>query len=713
MEIVHNINIRNEFLIRILDAETGKVKQEAKAYNTVTEYALKELSRGSGPFTMICYGSGTGTPSMTDTELFNRLNQYSATLVESVMEGDIYKEVKTIRIPADVSVGANITEVGFRQTTGNNTLGTHALITDSEGAPIAINKTATDIIDIYATIYAELSFGEFHDNLSVVKYNYDHTHRLDNPFIPRLLRGMLNGMTSMDYIAVGRDYSRGNIGDIISDPQPRTSQYLYFSPTKSFNQTAFTVTLKMRFTEDLVNTRIAAISLPGDVLLKLPAPGIYEGTTFVGESLGIGDGVNKLFDTVNTLPKDMILYNNGSVIPKESYSVRNTYVDLTRGPDVAHRLRELVDVYNYAQHPTYKNRFVGVNSKTNELVFISINENLDVIIDGRFPIPAADAVIADSLGYLLEGRALAVGKSIYSYEESSNSISTKWTRHPNMPGEYSGVTTTRMYDIGGPFALAAKFGNTNRDDQFIYTFSMDETTHTFGEYINLVPSPPSTDFINYIRVRGNRVAVINYNSNAQVFEIDVQTGLIGIPISIPSYTEIAWYGDNKLWAKYRYATTYRLIEFDYANGTSAILKEVSKSSYGILLYDNDNICIYSTVNYEYNHIIYKKVNNDLEVARTMAVTDSSLYKATNYSQMFDIGDMVLVRFAYADSTNSANGGSSPVLIKRLGVREDNRIEFVAPPAEGAVITADYRVDYIPKTSNHVLDISVTYALSGS
>ena len=38
---------------------------------------------------------------------------------------------------------------------------------------------------------------------------------------------------------------------------------------------------------------------------------------------------------------------------------------------------------------------------------------------------------------------------------------------------------------------------------------------------------------------------------------------------------------------------------------------------------------------------------------------------------------------------------------------DNQITFTAPPAEGAIITADYTVDYIPKDENHVLDLQVS------
>lgn len=37
---------------------------------------------------------------------------------------------------------------------------------------------------------------------------------------------------------------------------------------------------------------------------------------------------------------------------------------------------------------------------------------------------------------------------------------------------------------------------------------------------------------------------------------------------------------------------------------------------------------------------------------------------------------------------------------------NDQIVFNTPPADGEIITADYSVDYVPKDSDHVLDLQV-------
>jgi hypothetical protein len=97
-------------------------------------------------------GSGSGIPSSSDTSLFNFLfkvydegNYSTKTLEEENKNEFTYKFV----FPASSSYVGTITEVGLAATNRNNDNGyliTHALITDSEGNPISVEKTAIDEI---------------------------------------------------------------------------------------------------------------------------------------------------------------------------------------------------------------------------------------------------------------------------------------------------------------------------------------------------------------------------------------------------------------------------------------------------------------------------------------------------------------------------------------------------------------------------------------
>lgn len=68
---------------------------------------------------------------------------------------DMYTRRKIVLSPSDY-VGARITEVGFGYSTSSGSAVTHSMLKDSEGNQIAIEKTDTDVLTIYATFYLTL-----------------------------------------------------------------------------------------------------------------------------------------------------------------------------------------------------------------------------------------------------------------------------------------------------------------------------------------------------------------------------------------------------------------------------------------------------------------------------------------------------------------------------------------------------------------------------
>ena len=156
---VASFGIHNRFDIEVIDAETGRLKQEARAYNVICNNLWTKLFAKTAYFKYIHYGSGSGTPSATDTALFSYVGGQSATGETASIdyESGVFSLRKNIQLTASTAVGVNITEVGIAYDTGSSTLCTHAMLEDMNGNRISITKTDTDVISIYATVYVHFN----------------------------------------------------------------------------------------------------------------------------------------------------------------------------------------------------------------------------------------------------------------------------------------------------------------------------------------------------------------------------------------------------------------------------------------------------------------------------------------------------------------------------------------------------------------------------
>jgi hypothetical protein len=180
--------MHNNFVFEVVDKNTGEVKQTAKAENLVTKLGKKNffrsLFRSSAPdmptavYKIMKIGSGTGTFTDTMTAMIKEELSLATTVVNTTREitSDrlyVKKDLKAI-INYNQLNGINISEVGLWSGKGsydNETavgLATHAFITDSQGNPITILKTETDIIYIYATVYFTVTHNAG-ANLSFIK----------------------------------------------------------------------------------------------------------------------------------------------------------------------------------------------------------------------------------------------------------------------------------------------------------------------------------------------------------------------------------------------------------------------------------------------------------------------------------------------------------------------------------------------------------------
>ena len=279
-----NASIHNRFDIEVINAETGKVRQRAQAENVICNNLWTYMFHTGGYDNdwncYIQYGSGSGTPSTTDTALFAYSGYGTPNTANDVYNYDgvnaVYSLKRKIVLSETEAVGVTITEMGIAKSTSDS-LCTHAMLKDMNGNQISIAKTATDIINIYSTVFCHFG-GDYR------KY-----------FAFGASSALLTYAVGMHCIGSGlfsNPYFYGVSG----------SSNAIFTPTNT--HTAATKTLKCTF------KRCGAGDGNYSGLLALVdndtnAPGImyvdnawFAGSSVVSESIGTGDGVKKDFKTI-------------------------------------------------------------------------------------------------------------------------------------------------------------------------------------------------------------------------------------------------------------------------------------------------------------------------------------------------------------------------------------------------------------------------------
>lgn len=319
-----DVSIHNRFDIEVIDSVTGEKKQTAQAYNTICNGLWGCISKQQNYFQYIVYGSGTGTPSPSDSALFNKVGYKEATSLswkQDVLSGLISAQ-KRISILENEKVGVTLTEVGIQF--DSSTLCTHAMLVDMNNNPISILKTDTDIINIYATIF--LHYSPYGYDKGSIKINPDVGTGNSSIFLK------LTGITIGKYYTLSR-YSLSNTN--------RTDNG--YSVGKHYT---YDVVLRETFDLDTHILTLKADRLSAD---KCDAPGFCtamitgtnpnsaysyswpEITCFVGgdwypksqiqdEAVGTGDGVSQDFDLKFPYASNVKLYLDGKETTDFTYN---------------------------------------------------------------------------------------------------------------------------------------------------------------------------------------------------------------------------------------------------------------------------------------------------------------------------------------------------------------------------------------------------------
>lgn len=264
------LKIHNRFDIQVKDAETMEVIQTAQAENIVLDRIYTRLLNFQSYFDQIVFGSGTGALSASRTTLFARIGNKAATTESLVRSYPTSVWTKSIRLGTEEFNGQTIREVGISDTTTN--INTHALITDSEGNPLEVEKTDLKIIDIYATVFVEV-------------YSVDSGCF----FYANGLRDYLTGGDAPSNVIGLHDVINNEIEAITNLTATRTS-----------NSSEKSLTLAVRFNVEHHNKDVRAIDwIGGGLRWLIPRTGVYTGTAKTNVPLGVGDGLNDTFELPN------------------------------------------------------------------------------------------------------------------------------------------------------------------------------------------------------------------------------------------------------------------------------------------------------------------------------------------------------------------------------------------------------------------------------
>jgi hypothetical protein len=264
------LKIHNRFDIQVKDAETMEVIQTAQAENIVLDRMYDRLLAFQSYFDQIVFGSGTGTLSASRTTLFTRIGNKAAVTESLVRSYPTSVWTRSIRLGTEEFNGQTIREVGISDTTTN--INTHALITDSEGNPLSVEKTNLRIIDIYATVFVEV-------------YSVDSGCF----FYGNGLRDYLTGGSAPSNVIGLHDVINNEIEAITNLTATRTS-----------NSSEKSLTLAVRFNVEHHNKDVRAIDwIGGGLRWLIPRTGVYTGTAKTNVPLGVGDGLNDTFELPN------------------------------------------------------------------------------------------------------------------------------------------------------------------------------------------------------------------------------------------------------------------------------------------------------------------------------------------------------------------------------------------------------------------------------
>lgn len=323
LHIKTKANLHNKYELILTDARTGKIKQEAVAYNIICNglftgwhsWARHTGSRWTWSrsiWSNFKVGDGTGTLEASRSSLFNELGNKISSEYDKGGDMNALTSYQTRRAVWDETElqNQNITEVGC---SGNHSsLSSHALIEDSEGNPITVEKGEYDILTVYCTFYMVLDEPSYGENVKWIasgSFNIPSGTAAANYPLAVLAYDMTQGTTTYD--------PRCRFGSNNDAPQASDDSVKEYIDLISLSYNWSTADKKFTFGPSRLGAdggnhvdgiweigvtqafRTSGTSSTSFSLFRsvMPIPAVWDGYNLEGEELGMGDGTKTEFQT--------------------------------------------------------------------------------------------------------------------------------------------------------------------------------------------------------------------------------------------------------------------------------------------------------------------------------------------------------------------------------------------------------------------------------
>lgn len=658
--------LKNEYLIKVRDVDTGATKGEYKAHNVITRKMLDYLYYKS-KYEYIAVGTGTGTPSFDRTSLFNHSARYSTSMEGGLIEVDenTFGQQYTARIPANALVGQSLTELGL---SSSSSITTHAMITDSEGNQIAIEKTGQDIIDLYVTLY--MTFPQPTEGVDpIISKRW-----LASSFLRRTSAG--NFVPTMHL----RRYSEVIDGKVVvyGDSNDVGSR----SGTDRIEGTSSIRTMTRSLTESQFNGMIGAAVVYGSrdepplMAFPLPVPGVWEGETFSGKFVANGDGETKRFllDPGITEEGSIRVYVDGEQVTPTKVDARAGYADT--GAISTEGFKGSFGCYVADVFLSYD---------TNTLyVYKVVGDGLELVKENLVPYEITSAHINGDKDIVT--MTTSSGLKLVGIDIESGALTEEYTPGPDIE-PYLNSITYGLIPYGGNTLVVANPGgypelsHTGR----LASFTVDKIAKTFGDTV--IQSIYNSDgYLGIIiQVLQGKVLVVG----PVLIQFEATSGAFGetksLPIPVPNLRTMVPY-DSQFVSHYRGSSGSPDLPYLSQVDENLEIKKIGPAETS-----------------SYSHQFASPSGR-------IVISDGYLYVAEDVnSEYVNRGFVDLDANGYMFLNEDIIISSDCVL--RVVALPGHNFELPEAPPVGSVITADYTTPLIPKSTENILTVEVELVIS--
>lgn len=662
MNLKNKVNIHNRFDIEVRDAKTDLLKKSFTSYNIVLNQMYTRLCGGLSYFVNIHFGSSTGTLSATRTSLFSHLGTKAAVDEEIVKAIPLSIWKRKIVLNPEEYVGSTISEVGIAFGATNTNLVTHSLLKDSEGNPISIVKTDTDVITIYATVF--VTFDNSNPNLFYI--------------------GMPSSNALVNYLVGGSTAPTGafSLNDLFLGETKLGSTSSVSWTSDTANKQRKTNTL--RFGTTVANGQVKFLEFANVFTLELPYNPIFNGQSYSSVSLGVGDGVKDTFEIPSANVKQnsievklngvvengIVLSNFNSGFRTSRVKTSNNMPALSRGVSISPNGAMLAvcgETYPYLE-----------TCEVNGMNYIFK------------PVPSVVPTgICRDVSFSEDGSVLAVVMDTSPRVIVYDLVSGVWVARPTPSVLYNGGHSVCRLSLDGLTLLVAFDAS-----PFFYVY--DWIGGAWVVRANPTALPTGIFTRASMSRNGNKVVVV---TNGGLF-IYNWVGSSWTKMTNPSYSP---------WT-YLYGGT-----FSY-DGLSLVLWSAHSSPY-LFIYDLvDNVWVKRV-----NGPIVNSNPTEVDVSddlKYMVVSGQNQNSSAMYAERDGVWNSISsISPAYGQAQKVSMTSDAKYAVwtvpGSLGTNQFylymsqlfTKIKFNTPPAIGDVITADYTVDGIHKTDQYVIDVS--------